>query len=234
MSRTSTPPAGASSGMTAFARVPSEPASMDAAIDSELEDDVRTAEELLSAVARGDERAFERLYDLLAAPVTGMVRAVVRDHAQSEEVVQEVFIQLWQTAPKYRQDRGGVHAWAMTVAHHRAVDRVRVAQADANRERAAQIRNHSGGPYDGVIEQVLDNCEWRRVRESLRALTDLERESIVLAYYQALTYRQVAEALGVATGTVKCRMRAGLRRLRDCLTRDSSVAPADNRTAAAK
>jgi RNA polymerase sigma-70 factor (ECF subfamily) len=198
-----------------------------------LEDDLRTAEELVSAVARGDERAFERFYDRLAAPVTGMVRSVVRDRAQSEEVVQEVFVQLWQTAPGYRQDRGGVHAWAMTVAHHRAVDRVRAAQADANRERAAQARNYAGGPYDGVVEQVLDNCERGRVRQCLSALTDLERESIVLAYYQALTYRQVAEALGVATGTVNSRMRAGLRRLHGCLIRDPSIAPADNRVAAA-
>jgi RNA polymerase sigma-70 factor (ECF subfamily) len=83
--------------------------------------------------------------------------------------------------------------------------------------RAAQVRNYAGGPYDDVIEQVLDSCERGRVRECLRVLTDLEREAIVLAYYQALSYRQVAEALGVATGTVKCRMRAGLRRLHDCL-----------------
>jgi len=226
--------AGAGSDKTVSTRMPSEPAYTDAGLAEVLEGDTRTAEELLSAVALGDERAFERLYDRLAAPVTGMVRAVVRNQAQSEEVVQEVFVQLWQTAPKYRQDRGGVHAWAMTVAHHRAVDRVRAAQAHANRERAAFVRSYSGSPYDGVVEQVLDNCERKRVRECLRALTDLERESIVLAYYQALTYRQVAEVLGVATGTVKGRMRAGLRRLHHCLTHDSFVAPADNGSAAAQ
>jgi RNA polymerase sigma-70 factor (ECF subfamily) len=220
--------------MTVSTRMPSEPACTPAPFEGGLEGDVRTAEELLRAAAGGDERAFERLYDRLAAPVTGMVRAVLRDQAQSEEVVQEVFVQLWRTAPKYRQERGGVHAWAMTVAHHRAVDRVRAAQAHANRERVAQVRNYSGGPYDDVVEQVLDNCERGQVRECLRALTHLERESIVLAYYQALTYREVAEALGVATGTVKCRMRAGLRRLHHCLTRDLSVAPAGNGAAAAK
>lgn len=195
-------------------------------------DDARTAEELLSAVAHGDERAFERLYDQLAAPVTGMVRAVVRDPTQSEEVVQEVFVQLWQTALQYRHDRGGVRAWAMTVAHHRAVDRVRAAQAHAKRERTAYVRNYPGGPYDGVVEQVLDNCERRQVRECLWELTDLERESIVLAYYQALTYCQVAEALGVASGTVKYRMRAGLRRLHHLLTLDIPDAPEDSWAAA--
>jgi RNA polymerase sigma-70 factor, ECF subfamily len=184
---------------------------------------VESTEELLSAVALGDERAFELLYEQLAAPVMGMVRAVVRDRSQSEEVVQEVFVQLWQTAPTYRRDRGGVRAWVMTVAHHRAVDRVRSAQAHADRERAAQVRNYSGGPYDMVLEQVLDNCERRQVRECLRTLTALEREAILLAYYEALTYRQVAETLGVATGTVKCRMRAGLRRIRNGLGRDAAV-----------
>lgn len=188
--------------------------------------DPRSTEELLSAVAQGDERAFELLYERLAAPVTGMVRAVVRDHAQAEEVVQEVFIQLWQTAPRYRQDRGGAHAWVMTVAHRRAVDRVRSAQALADRERAAQVRNYSGSPFDMVLEQVIDNCERGQVRECLRRLTALERESILLAYYHALTYQQVAEKLGVATGTVKYRMRAGLRRIRDSLGWDPAGAPA--------
>jgi RNA polymerase sigma-70 factor, ECF subfamily len=194
----------------------------------------RSTEELLNAVAQGDERAFELLYDRLAAPVTSMVHAVVRDHSQAEEVVQEVFFQLWLTASRYRQDRGGAQSWAMTVAHRRAVDRVRSAQARTDRERAAQIKSYSGSPFDTVVEQVLDNCERGQVRACLRRLTALEREAIVLAYYQALSYRQVAERLGVATGTVKGRMRAGLQRIRDSLGLDPVIAPGEGRTAVAK
>jgi RNA polymerase sigma-70 factor (ECF subfamily) len=194
----------------------------------------RSTEELLSAVALGDERAFELLYDQLAAPVTGMVHAVVQDHSQTEEVVQEVFFQLWQNAPRYRQDRGAARSWVMTVAHRRAVDRVRSAQARVNRERAAQARSYPGRPFDTVLEQVLDNCEWGQVRACLGRLTALEREAILLAYYRALTCRQVAEELGVATGTAKYRMRAGLRRIRDSLDWDPAMAPSVDRTAIAK
>ncbi|GAB3450764.1 ECF RNA polymerase sigma factor SigK [Actinophytocola sediminis] len=171
---------------------------------------------MLSAVAQGDERAFELVYDLLAVPVTRMVRAVVRDHAQSEDVVREVFVELWRTAPRYRPSRGAVQAWAITVAHHRAVDRVRSARSRADRESATHFL---GGAESGVVEQVLHKLEQGQVRECLRALTELERESILLAYYRALTYHQVAETLRVAPGTVKYRMRAGLRRLRDSLVR---------------
>jgi RNA polymerase sigma-70 factor (ECF subfamily) len=191
---------------------------LDTARGSELRDDVTTTEELVAAVAKGDERAFGLVYDRLAAPVMGVVHAVVRDHAQSEEVVQEVFVELWRTAARYQPARGKVRAWAITVAHHRAVDRVRSSQAHAERERASHVREYPGSDYDGVVEEVLESLERRQVRNCLRTLTALERESIMLAYYRALTYREVADRLSVATSTVKYRMRAGLRRLRDCLT----------------
>lgn len=178
---------------------------------------IRSPEELMSAVAEGDQRAFELLYDRLAAPVFGIVRAVVRDPAQSEEVAQEVFVDLWRTAARYRQDKGGAISWAVTIAHRRAVDRVRTAQARAARERNAVAANLPGRPHDEVLEAVLTNSEHQQVRECLRVLTTLQHESILLAYFQALTYREVAEILKVATGTVKHRMRSGLRRLRDCL-----------------
>jgi RNA polymerase sigma-70 factor, ECF subfamily len=84
-----------------------------------------TVEELLDAVAHGDERAFEQFYDQLATPVMGMVRAVLRDRAQSEEVVQEVFVELWRTAATFRPGRGCGYAWALTIARQHAVDRVR-------------------------------------------------------------------------------------------------------------
>jgi RNA polymerase sigma-70 factor, ECF subfamily len=203
----------------------------DTGLNAGLGDEAQSAEQLLTLVTQGDERAFGLFYDQLAVPVMSMVHAVVRDHAQSEEVVQEVFVELWRTAPRFRPERSGAYAWAMTIAHHRAVDRVRSSQTHAAREHAAQVRDYSGGGHDGVVKQVLDNLEPGQGRECLRALTALERESILLTYYRALTYRQVAETLHVATGTVKYRMRAGLRRLRDCLALDtisSAGAPSGN------
>lgn len=197
----------------------------DTVLDADLGDQDRTLEDLLDSVAHGDERAFALFYDQLAKPVMGMVNSIVRDHALTEEIVQEVFVELWRTAPRYRPDRGTARAWAMTIAHHRAVDRVRSTQTPADRKRAAHVRDHPGTDYyDSVVEELPESLERRQIREGLRTLTDLERESILLAYYRALTYRQVAETLSVATGTVQYRMRAGLRQLRDHLTHDTSSA----------
>ncbi|MGQ0837258.1 ECF RNA polymerase sigma factor SigK [Actinokineospora sp.] len=179
--------------------------------------DARTPDELLVAVALGDRVAFAALYERLAPAVLGMARAVVRDHAQAQEVSQEVFIDLWRTAARYRPDRGSALTWVMTMAHHRAVDRVRSAQTRVERERAVVFEPSRARPYDQVAETVIENWERLRVRDCLRTLTDLQRESIELAYYQAHTYREVAEILDVPPGTVKTRMRAGLLRLRGCL-----------------
>jgi RNA polymerase sigma-70 factor (ECF subfamily) len=169
---------------------------------------------LLGRVARGDERAFEAVYDLTSAQVLGTVRAVVRDPAQSEEVMQEVLLDLWRTASRFDPAAGSAAAWVMTLAHRRAVDRVRSEQRAAERELRAALATVE---YDEVAEAVESSLERERVRRCLAALTDLQRESVTLAYYGGYTYREVAGLLGVATGTVKTRMRDGLIRLRDCL-----------------
>jgi RNA polymerase sigma-70 factor, ECF subfamily len=177
------------------------------------------ADALLTRAARGDQDAFTALYDLLAARVYGLVRRVVGDPAQSEEVTQEVFVEVWRAAARFDARRGGAVGWVLTLAHRRAVDRVRSAQASADRERRAAVLSggDDGRGYDPVSEQVEDRLERERLRRCLRGLTDLQRESITLAYYRGHTYGEVAELLDVPLGTVKKRMRDGLIRLRDCL-----------------
>jgi RNA polymerase sigma-70 factor, ECF subfamily len=170
--------------------------------------------ELLSRVARGDERAFELLYDRVAGQVLGIVRAVLRDPAQSEEVAQEVLLDLWRTASRFDAGRGSATAWVATLAHRRAVDRVRSEQKNTEREFRTAL---TAIDYDDVTETVQDRLERERVRRCLASLTGLQRESVTLAYYGGYTYREVAGLLGVAVGTVKTRMRDGLIRLRDCL-----------------
>ncbi len=168
----------------------------------------------LRAVARGDERAFGVVYDDTAAAVLGTVRRVLRDPAQSEEVTQEVLLEVWRTAARFDPGSGSALAWIMTLAHRRAVDRVRTEQRAAERElRAAR----ASIAYDEVIDAVEARLEHERVRRCLGALTDLQRESVTLAYYGGYSYPEVARLLGVAVGTVKTRMRDGLIRLRDCL-----------------
>lgn len=172
--------------------------------------------ELLQRVARGDEAAFGQLYDLLVGPVFGLVRRVVRDPAQSEEVVQEVMVELWRSAAKYSPERGSATTWAMTIAHRRAVDRVRSAQAAADRDDVIGRRD-AARPFDEVSEQVTTRLEQEQVRKCLQTLTDLQRESVQLAYYGGRTYREVGELLNTPLGTIKTRLRDGLIRLRDCL-----------------
>jgi len=174
------------------------------------------ADELLVLVAGGDQRAFEELYGLVSGPVFGLVRRVVRDPAQSEEVSQEVLLELWRSAPRFDPGRGSALSWILTLAHRRAVDRVRSARAATEREQREGQRNHQPA-FDQVAEEVEAGLERERVRRCIDRLTALQRQSVTLAYYDGYTYREVAERLSLPLGTVKTRMRDGLTRLRECL-----------------
>jgi RNA polymerase sigma-70 factor (ECF subfamily) len=173
-------------------------------------------DELLTLVGRGDQVAFETVYDRVGPAVFGLTRRVLQDSAQAEEVAQEALLEIWRTAERFDPARGAALAWIMTIAHRRAVDRVRSERAAAERE-ARAASTASPPPADEVAEAVESSLEAERVRHCLDGLTGPQRESITLAYYSGLSYPQVASALGVALGTVKSRIRDGLRRLRDCL-----------------
>ena len=174
-------------------------------------------EATLAEVAKGDNAAFGALYDQVAPAVLGTARRVLRDPAQSEEVMQEVLLEIWRTASRFDPAVGSAAAWIATLAHRRAVDRVRSEQRASEREFRAATATIE---YDEVSDAVETSLEHERVRRCLAGLTDLQRESVTLAYYGGYSYREVAELLGVALGTVKTRMRDGLIRLRDCLGAD--------------
>jgi len=170
---------------------------------------------LLARVARGDERAFEAVYEQLARPVYGLARKVVRDPAQSEEVAQEVLLEVWRTASRFDATRGSALTWAMTIAHRRAIDRVRSVSAATQREQKAGAVEPPDA--EAVEDTVAARLEAERVRRCLDSLTELQRESVTLAYYGGYTYPQVAALLGTALTAIKTRIRDGLIRLRDCL-----------------
>lgn len=171
-------------------------------------------EGLLVIVATGDERAFAHLYDQISGPVYGLILRVVRDPAQSEEVMQEVMLEVWRSATRFDRRKGSAASWVLTIAHRRAVDRVRTAAAATARER--RLHEPASGA-DDVADRVQAALDAELVRNCLDGLTDVQREAIMLAYYGGCSYRQVSEMLGVTLGTVKTRIRDGLIRLRDCM-----------------
>lgn len=181
-----------------------------------LDGEPSSSELLMAGVARGDHGAFEQLYDRMAASVFGLVRRVLRDPAQSEEVTQEVFLEVWRSAPAYDASRGAPATWILTMAHRRAVDRVRSSQAASDRETRAAARDVER-PFDEVSEAVQVRQERDDVRAALSSLTDLQRQAVQLAFYGGYTHVEVSQLLDVPLGTVKTRIRDGLIRLRDTL-----------------
>ena len=170
--------------------------------------------ELLRRASRGDEAAFADLYDRTSTKVYGLARRVVRDPAQAEEVAQETYLAVWRQAARYDSAQGGPLAWILTIAHRRAVDRVRSAESARERDlRFAALGD--GSDYDMVAETVTTSLEAARVRRALASLTEVQREAVLLAYYGGYTYKEVCELLDMPLGTIKTRVRDGRIRLRD-------------------
>ncbi|ABM15700.1 MULTISPECIES: sigma-70 family RNA polymerase sigma factor [Mycolicibacterium] len=171
---------------------------------------------LLRQVAQRDAEAFAAFYDQTRARVYGLITRVLRDPGYSEETTQDVYLQVWRNAAGYDPSVGSALSWLLTLAHRRAVDRVRSEQAASTREsRYGAISVDP--PSDHVADDVLLDDERRRVAGCLDSLTDVQRECIQLAYYDGLTYAQVADRLAANLATIKSRMRDGIRALRKCL-----------------
>jgi len=177
---------------------------------TELDDPIGV---LLRRAGRGDQAAFGELYDALSPLVYGVVLKVVRDPSHAEEVTQEVFVELWRLAARFDGTKGSARTWAATLAHRRAIDRVRSEQSTRNRQ--DRDANQVVREHDVVAAEVESTMDQARVRRALMQLSDLQREAVELAYFGGHTYREVAVLLGIAEGTVKSRIRDGMIRLRD-------------------
>jgi RNA polymerase sigma-70 factor (ECF subfamily) len=175
---------------------------------------------LLEATARREHGAFNLVYEQLSAPVYAAIRAVLRDPAQAEEVAQEVLLEIWQVAFRYDSTKGHAKAWVLTIARRRAIDRVRsAAAAEARERRTATV------PYmDQVSDIVEDILEREQLRRCLGSLSKLQREAIMLAFYDGYTNLQVASMLRVPLGTAKARIRDGLNKLRNVMQDGAAAA----------
>lgn len=173
-------------------------------------------QDLLSRSARGDQQAFAEFYDATSGRVYGLVLRVVRDAAQASEVTQDVYLEVWRQSARFDSERGSVLPWLLTIAHRRAVDRVRSAQASVERDHR-YAESNTETPFDVVSEQVQRSLDAQRVRRVLEDLTDVQREAVSLAYFGGYTHSEVAELLQLPLGTVKTRIRDGLIRMRDAL-----------------
>ncbi|WP_245988719.1 ECF RNA polymerase sigma factor SigK [Flexivirga caeni] len=168
---------------------------------------------LLQQVGQGDEAAFTQLYDATAARVHGLVCRVVVDRAMSEEVTQEVFLEVWRTSPRFSPDRGSALSWLFTIAHRRAVDRVRSVNAARHRD-ATYVSTQSEPAYDSTSEQVTGSLQAVSVRAAIAQLSPVQREAVELAYFEGISHAEVAQRLGIPLGTAKSRIRDGLLALR--------------------
>jgi RNA polymerase sigma-70 factor, ECF subfamily len=172
--------------------------------------------DLLRRSARGDEAAFAALYDATSRRLFGLVLRIVRDHAMSEEVTQEVYLDVWRTSTRFDPDRGSAISWLMTIAHRTAVDRVRASEASRRRD-DTHAATHQVIDFDATAESAQASLEAQRVRRALTTLTDAQRAAVELAYLGGYTHTEVASLLDLPLGTAKTRIRDGLIRLRDTL-----------------
>jgi RNA polymerase sigma-70 factor (ECF subfamily) len=202
-----------------FSAVPSGPggeSSRTGAGPTGREADAAHLADLMARSARGQEDAFGELYDLTSSRIYGTVLRVLRSPDHAAEVTQEVFVEVWRQSARYAPARGSVLGWMTTMAHRRAVDRVRSVTSEVARdERYAVIG--ADREVDHVWEGVEQKLDVERVRKGMASLTAIQREALTLAYFGGYTQTQVATLLKLPLGTVKTRVRDGLIGLRDAL-----------------
>ncbi|MFP1603068.1 ECF RNA polymerase sigma factor SigK [Microbacterium sp. 2216-1] len=168
---------------------------------------------LLLRIADGDQQAFAELYDLLSPRVFALILRVIVNRSQAEEVLQEVFLEIWQSAGRFAPNKGQGRSWVLTIAHRRAVDRVRASQSSADRDVRVGARDLDPA-RDVVSDEVESRLESHRLVRALKILPEAQQEALILAYYGGYSQSEISALVGIPLGTVKTRMRDGMSRLR--------------------
>ena len=166
---------------------------------------------LIERVQHGDQDAFAEVYDAVAPMVFSAVSRVLRDPAMSEEVTQEVFVEIWTHAARFDPEKASVSTWAVTIARRRAIDRVRTEQSQRNR--VEQLGRRRPEAVTLTDDAAVTRIEGQRVDRAIADLPPDQREIIELAFIEGLSHSTIAARLGLPLGTVKGRVRGGLQRL---------------------
>ena len=178
-------------------------------------DDLHEASDanLVVAISRYRQEALAEAYRRHAGAVFGLARRLLNDAALAEEIVQEVFLRLWNQPDKFDSDRGSLRSYLLAQCHGRAVDLLR-SETSRRRREERDVRRTAEAGYD-LEHEVWDLTVAERVKDVVTALPEGERMAIELAYFGGYTYREVAVMLAQPEGTVKSRIRSGLKRMRD-------------------
>lgn len=176
--------------------------------------------ELGRRMNNGDEDAFATFYDRFAPGLFSLIYGILRDQKESEDVLQEAFVQMWKRIATYDAHRSSLFTWAVMISRHKAIDRLRSRQRQSRLNEAVASETNvvpASGPADRADDALARSDERERVRVALAQLSEGQREAIDLAFFSGLTQTQISERLGTPLGTVKARIRRGLLALREHL-----------------
>jgi RNA polymerase sigma factor (sigma-70 family) len=181
--------------------------------------------EVMRRIRAGDRTAIDDLYDRFRRPAFALARRILGDDVLAEDVLQDVFLSVWRDPSGFDRARGSVASWLLAVVHHKAVDAVRREESQRRRQTLAEEDMALNAPMAtrDVEEEAWSRVVAEQVRTALGVLSSSQREALTLAYYGGYTQREVAALTGAPLGTVKTRMLAGMRRLREELGTDAPV-----------
>lgn len=195
--------------------------------------DPQELSDLLSQVALGNRRAFEQLYRKTSPHLLAVILRIQRNRAQAEDVLQEVYVNVWRAAQSFNPALSQASTWLISVARHRAIDSLRRRQMDANTissHQAGHDEDHDHDLLENIADDRPDPSELleqagraRELQHCMQGLSAQQQHSLALAYYQGLSHAEVADHLGEPLGTVKSWVRRGLQSLKSCLERASTA-----------
>lgn len=193
---------------------------LDTSMDPDQAKELEAEIELLRRIGQGDRRSFEELYDRFSGVLFSTAIRVLNNQAAAEDVLQDVFIQIWEKAPLYNSAIGKPLTWAVTLTRNKAIDRLRSTQRrirlqdDVQRESAIFEQSDDRNSFDGVVSAEMSKL----VREAIQKLSKDQRQVIELAFFSSMTHAEIAERLNEPLGTIKARIRRGMIKLREMIS----------------